>query len=156
MSKHRLNKSLSNLYDDLGPYPVPTMQIQIQTIPLPDNTLGDDPPRKAPSPPVMSTASSKTASTMTRKTSGLTRKTTQSSILSRNTSAGSKKSAILKEKEEMKKFRFDQGERDSPTSDEVALLLKRIQYLESRLDELDMTVRVLPQKSSFLLFGVAL
>jgi hypothetical protein len=138
MSNGPLERITSNLYEDLGPVitpqPIPrvatapttrsspTLKIKVKQSPV-EKPISDATPRKAPSPP------------------------TPLMSFSLKSSSSIRTLQMKDEKEQMEKFQFvqspiDSGSRKSTDSDEVMLLRKKVEILEMKLEELQLTVRV--------------
>ena len=139
MPNRSTDKTTSNIYKDLGPFVPPPLQraatsptINIKHRETPIRTISDAKPRKAPVPPVPPVPPMPTLPLMTM--------SLKSSISQR-----SLKTADGEKREQRETFQFVQVPVESvgpASNDEIVLLKKRIENLESTIEELQHVVRV--------------
>ena len=153
-------KVTSNLYNDLNTYPgglpraatshsarppspsttPPPLAIQIKVEPVPIRTIGDVAPRKAPlPPPTVPSKSFVTPRTAPPPPVDMPRiSSLKSSMSQRNPKEKTKN-------ERMETFLMKiPAENPSPPKSEIAMLKTQIRLLETKVDELQLIVRVIP------------
>jgi hypothetical protein len=135
------DKTTSNIYKDLGPFVPPPLQraatspIKIKVKGTPIRTISDATPRKAPVPPMPPAPPVPPMPTLPLMTMSLKSSISQRSL----------KMVDGEKREQRETFQFVQVPIESvgpASNDEINLLRKRIENLESTIEELQHVVRV--------------